>query len=29
MAEEGNPLPIWGTCLGYEAMILALSNYSL
>ena len=29
MAEEGNFLPVWGTCLGYEAMVLALSNYQL
>ena len=27
MYKKGRPLPIWGTCLGYEAVIQSLSRY--
>ena len=29
MYDRGNPFPIWGTCLGYETMMISLSKYTL
>jgi gamma-glutamyl hydrolase len=29
MFNMGNPFPIWGTCLGYEALMLSLSKFTL
>lgn len=29
LSDSGRPFPIWGTCLGYEAILLSLSKYSL
>lgn len=27
--DEGNHFPIWTTCLGYEALIISLSNFTI
>jgi gamma-glutamyl hydrolase len=29
MFDAGNPFPVWGTCLGYETMMISLSKYTL
>lgn len=29
LSEAGRPFPIWGTCLGYEAILMSLSKYSI
>lgn len=27
--KRGKPFPVWGTCLGYEAILISLSHYTL
>lgn len=29
MSKSGNPFPIWGTCLGYEAILMSLSRFKV
>ena len=29
MFDRGKPFPVWGTCLGYEAILISLSKYTL
>lgn len=29
LSKNGKPFPIWGTCLGYEALLISLSKFTL